>query len=61
MSLAPEVKFGTGPIVAVSFFCPNRAKKLIADSGETNAHFTLNAEASNKINLLVAFLYPLLL
>jgi hypothetical protein len=61
LNLAPEVKFGTGPTAAVSFFCPNRAKKLIADSGDTYAHFTLNADASNKICLKVDLLYSLLL
>jgi hypothetical protein len=36
------------PIVVVSFFCTNSTKKLIANSGETNADKRLNADASKK-------------
>jgi hypothetical protein len=35
-------------IVAASFFCPNRAKKLIAKSRCTNAHQGSAADASLK-------------
>jgi hypothetical protein len=35
-------------IVAVSFFCPNRAKKLIAKSRCTNAHQGSAVDAPKK-------------
>jgi hypothetical protein len=35
-------------IAAASFFCPNRAKKLIAKSRCTNAHVITAADASPK-------------
>jgi hypothetical protein len=35
-------------IAAASFFCPNRAKKLIAKSRSTNAHQGSAADASLK-------------
>jgi radical SAM superfamily enzyme len=46
-------------IVAASFFCPNRAKKLIAKSRCTNVHVSTAADAPLKKTKLNSTIYSI--